>query len=104
MSGETIFITTGKPICAPSFAASAALVATPSPGTAMPYASQTCLPSGAVSDVRPDALTASRSLRTFALSLLMSSPLSVIRSDDLGFAQRGDVLRRVAELGEDFLV
>jgi hypothetical protein len=36
MSGETIFITTGKPMDAASRAASAALSATPSLGTAMP--------------------------------------------------------------------
>ena len=36
ISGETIFITTGKPMPDASFAASAADVATPSFGTAMP--------------------------------------------------------------------
>jgi hypothetical protein len=55
MSGETIFSTTGKPIAEAIFAAPAADVATPSFGTGMPYASQTALPSGAVSDVRPSA-------------------------------------------------
>src|SRR3954454_19049236 len=50
-----------------SFAASAAEEATPSPGTGMPYASQTNLPSGAVRLVRLSALTASRTLRTASL-------------------------------------
>ena len=36
MSGETIFITTGKPMPEASLPASAALLATPSPGTRMP--------------------------------------------------------------------
>ena len=36
MSGETIFITTGKPMPDASFAASSADLATPSFGTGMP--------------------------------------------------------------------
>src|SRR6266542_6476785 len=51
-----------------SFAASAAEVATPSFGTGMAYASQTSLPSGAVSEVRPSAFTVSRMRRTAVLS------------------------------------
>ena len=77
ISGDTIFSTTGKPMPAASFAASAADLATPSCGTGMPYASQTSLPSGAVSDVRPSDLTFSMMLRTAFLSCAMctySSP------------------------------
>ena len=59
MSGETIFSTTGKPIPAAS-AASSAVVASPSPGVGMPYASATCLASGALSEVRPSARAWSR--------------------------------------------
>ena len=65
--GETILSTTGKPIAAASFAASAADVATPSFGTGMPYASQTSLPSGAVSDVRPSAFTLVENAPDFGL-------------------------------------
>ncbi len=67
ISGDTIFSTTGKPMPAASFAASAAVVATPSFGTVMPYASHTPLPSGAVSDVRPSAFALSRICCTAAL-------------------------------------
>src|SRR3984893_535225 len=67
MSGETIFITTGKPISDAILAASPADLATPSFGTGMPDASQTSLPSGAVRLVRLSALTASRILRTASL-------------------------------------
>ncbi len=77
ISGETIFITTGKPMPLASFAASAAELATPSFGTGMPYASHTSLPSGAVSDVRPEAFTASRMVRTFVLSWAMVFPSCV---------------------------
>ena len=49
---------------AASLAASAAVAATPSRGTAMPYASHTSLPSGAVSDVRPSAFTLSSTCLT----------------------------------------
>ena len=52
---------------AASFAASAAEFATPSFGTGMPYASQTCLPSGAVSDVRPVRLDGVEDLADFRL-------------------------------------
>src|ERR1700720_1331873 len=67
MSGETIFITTGKPISDAILAASPADLATPSFGTGMPYASHTSLPSGAVRLVRLSALTASSILRTASL-------------------------------------
>ncbi len=75
ISGDTIFSTTGKPIPDASFAASAAEVATPSFGTAMPYASQTCLPSGAVSDVRPSAFTLSSTCLTAFLFCAMGRVL-----------------------------
>jgi hypothetical protein len=64
ISGDTIFSTTGKPMNDASFAASSADFATPSCGTAMPYASQTSLPSGAVSEVRPSAYTRSNTSAT----------------------------------------
>ena len=74
ISGDTILSTTGKPIPAASVAASAADVATPSLGTVMPYASQTILPSGAVSAVRPSALTLSRiRLTSVLLSVIVVS-------------------------------
>ena len=57
-----------------SFAVSAADFATPSFGTAMPYASQTSFPSGAVSDVRPSAFTLSRMRRTSVLLFAMLVP------------------------------
>ena len=50
-----------------SFCASAELLTTPSFGTLMPYASHTCLPSGAVSELRPAALTESRICLTLVL-------------------------------------
>ena len=53
------------------FAASAAEVATPSFGTAIPYASHTILPSGAVSAVRPSALTVSRTRLTSVRLLIV---------------------------------
>src|SRR4029453_10837336 len=84
-----------------SFAASAALVATPSFGAAMPYASQTSLPSGAVSDVRPSALTLSSIVRTAVLSYAIGSFLVVL--DRARGAQRGDLILRVAELRQNFV-
>ena len=83
ISGETIFITTGKPIPEASFVASAADVATPSFGTGMPYASQTSLPSGAVSEVRPSAFTLSRICRT-AVLLFAIACSSVVRGYRIG--------------------
>jgi hypothetical protein len=76
ISGETILSTTGKPMPAAILAASWALVATTSLGTAIPYASQTSLPSGAVSDVRPSALTLSRICRTTVLLLATFLPFT----------------------------
>src|SRR6266481_9574136 len=113
ISGETIFRTTGKPMPAASFAASAAEVATPSLGTAMPYASHTSLPSGAVSEVRPSALTLSRMRRTSVLLFAMVISLNIERggatlapptacardwpSDYLFGAQRRDLVLVIAE-------
>ena len=77
--GETIFSTTGKPMPDASFAASSADVATPSFGTAMPYASQTSLPSGAVSDVRPSAFALSSTLPYRVLVLRHVDGPSVVR-------------------------
>src|SRR6202035_4731256 len=67
MSGETIFMTTGKPMSVAIFEASAADLATRSLGTGMPYASHTSLPSGAVRLVRLSAFTRSSILRTASL-------------------------------------
>ena len=64
MSGETIFITTGRPNRCANATASSTPRANSSPGTAIPYASASTLPSGAVSAVRPSARTASSSART----------------------------------------
>src|SRR6202035_997715 len=72
MSGETIFMTTGKPMSVAIFEASAADLATRSLGTGMPYASHTSLPSGAVRLVRLSALTASSTLRTASLEFDIS--------------------------------
>ena len=69
------------------FAASAADVATPSFGTAMPYASHTALPSGAVSDERPSALTRSSTCRTWSLLFAIAVPFCSSRSN--GRAMRG---------------
>ena len=68
MSGETIFSTTGRPISSARVTASSALVASPSCGVAMPYASTTSRPSGAVSESRPSARTWSRTRRTASRS------------------------------------
>src|SRR6185437_6595769 len=100
--GETIFSTTGNPIPVASFAASAADFATASFGTGMPYASQTSLPSGAVSEVRPAAFTLSRMLLTAALSCAMNDS-SVSGSDCALGAQRLDLLARIAELGQHLI-
>ena len=54
--GETIFMTTGKPISEASLAASSAVFATPSFGMVIPYASQTPRASGAVSACAPGGL------------------------------------------------
>lgn len=67
MSGETIFITTGPPKRAAYATASSTSLASSSPGTAIPYASATTLPSGAVSAVRPSDRTASSSARTLSI-------------------------------------
>src|SRR5947207_10410207 len=85
------------------FAASAAEVATPSFGTAIPYASHTILPSGAVSAVRPSALTVSRTRLTSVRLLIVFFFLEAFVSDDFFGAQRGDLLRAVAELCEDLV-
>src|SRR5688572_12321119 len=103
-----------------SFAASSADVATPSFGTGMPYASQTSLPSGAVSDVRPSAFALSRTCRTADLFAIVTSSRRVKRegsnargsnarrlrpapaSNDLLGAQRGDVARAVAQFLQHF--
>src|ERR1700745_3162480 len=77
MSGETIFMTTGKPMSVAIFEASAADLATPSLGTGMPYASHTSLPSGAVRLVRLSALTRSSILRTASLEFDISFLLDV---------------------------
>src|SRR5271163_3837119 len=60
MSGETIFMTTGKPSSADSRAASAAEVAIASLGCGIPYAAQSVAHSAGVSEVRPAAFTLSR--------------------------------------------
>src|SRR5213596_3558896 len=118
ISGDTIFRTTGKPIPVASFAASAADVATASFGTGMPYASQTSLPSGAVSDVRPSAFTWSRIRLTSVLLFAMIISLDIerggasratdhhssdCRSDHLVGAQRRHRVLAVAKLGEHFV-
>src|SRR3954462_10022224 len=66
MSGETILATTGYPISSARDAASSADVASPSPGTGMPYASATRLASGALRASRPSARTSSSTSRTVA--------------------------------------
>src|SRR6185369_13953658 len=112
MSGETIFITNGKPIEDASFRASAALPATPSCGTLMPYASHTCLPSGAVREFRPAALTASRICLTlvfiFCSAKNRGENVAPVGAPDLdlnnlrGFQLR-DLAFGVAELRQYFL-
>src|SRR5262247_2449590 len=72
ISGETILRTTGKPIFFASVAACFADVANPSFGLGMAYASQTILPSGAVSEVRPSAFTLSSTARTFFMSFAIA--------------------------------
>src|SRR3954447_11764045 len=102
MSGDTIFSTTGKPIVAASFAASAADVATPSFGTAIPYASHTIFPSGAVSAVRASAFTVSRTRLTSVRSLIVVFPAPFDAfSDDFFGAQRGNLIAAVAEFREN---
>src|SRR5262249_36216867 len=76
ISGDTILRTTGKPMREASFAAAAAFVATPSFGTGMPYASQTSLPSGAVSELRPSAFAALRIFLTSVLFFAIVLPLA----------------------------
>src|ERR1700723_586575 len=107
--GDTIFITTGKPIVAASLAACAASVATPSLGTAIPYASQMAFASGAVSALRPAARAWSSSLRTAARSCgICCAPLAATRptalscdtSDHLFGAQRRDFFAAQAKLGQ----
>src|SRR6202171_1343788 len=79
ISGETILSTTGKPMPTAILAASAGEVATTSLGTAIPYASQTSLPSGAVNDVRPSDFTLSKICRTtvWLLAILRAFMLAV---------------------------
>ena len=60
-----------------SLAASAALAATPSLGTGMPYASQTSLPSGAVSELRPSAFATLRIFLTSLLFFAIVIPLAI---------------------------
>src|SRR3954470_20963956 len=104
MSGDTILSTTGKPMPAAIVAASAAELATPSFGTAMPYASHTILPSGAVSAVRPSALTVSRTRVTSVRLLIVVCPAPFDAfSDDFFGAQRGDLIRAVAEFCQDLV-
>src|SRR5882672_3239587 len=65
-------MTTGKPMPVASWTASSAVVATPSLGMVIPYASQTPRASGAVSASRLAALAWSRILRTAFLSYAIS--------------------------------
>src|SRR5687768_4006011 len=102
ISGETTLSTTGKPIAVASAAASRADVATPSLGTAIPYASHTSLPSGAVSAVRPSALTVSSTRLTSSVGLVVMV-ISGSVSDDFFGAQGCDVIRSEAELRQDLL-
>src|SRR5919199_548 len=57
--------------------ASSADVASPSPGTGMPYASATRLASGALSASRPSARTSSSTSRTVAWSRAVPAPALV---------------------------
>src|SRR5438445_3756719 len=85
MSGETIFITTGKPMAEAILAASAADLATPSFGTGMPYASHTTLPSGAVRLVRFSAFTVLSTWRTASLALGSAILRAASAEFDIGF-------------------
>src|SRR5258708_3467899 len=103
MSGDTILSTTGKPMPAAIVAASAAELATPSFGTAIPYASHTILPSGAVSAVRPSAFTVSRTRLTSVRLLIVFFSQEAVVSDDFVGAQRGNLIRAVAEFRQDLV-
>src|ERR1700730_349616 len=104
ISGETILSTTGKPIAVAIAAASAADVATPSFGTVSPYASQTSLPSGAVSAVRPSALTVSSTRLTSVRLLIIVVPRAFrFVSDDVVGAQSCDLIRAEAEFCQDLV-
>ena len=84
---------------AASFAASSAVSATPSLGTGIPYASQTSLPSGAVSDVRPSAFALSSTCRTAFLFCAIVVPVL----DHVCRTQRGDIARAVAQFLQNFV-